>query len=64
MENFSNDDLMILSEGLILLIQEESTAMEKLPTIRVLDETRNQIKKNIAYLVELNRKICGMMEDE
>ncbi len=57
--DFTRDELLLMSEGIIKLIQDASKAMELVS----YDEAQKHIKVHIDDLRELNGKICKAAED-
>lgn len=59
MENFTQQELCTLSNGLIALIRDAGEAKKLIHS----EKTQEAIDEEINQLVTLNSKVCGMMED-
>lgn len=59
MENFTQQELYTLSNGLIALIRDAGEAKKLVHS----EKTQEAIDKEIDQLVTLNSKVCGMMKD-
>ena len=56
---FTRDELLLMSEGIIKLIQDASKAIELVS----YDEAQKKIRVHIEDLQALNTKICGSIKD-
>lgn len=59
MENFTQQELCTLSNGLIALIRDAGEAKKLVYS----EKTQKDIDEEINQLVVLNSKVCGMMKE-